>query len=202
MKRFLFLFCGAGLLIIAGGRFFVLLGDYALMQENFRSTAQVQFADNTPLPQLSDCLSATVLSSLVKTPKFVEQLMSEKFHVAKLTEAEAIQWIQRCTKIEHDATRRLVLLTYQGDVPENTIFVANGLARALDEKNSPAATVLQSPAALGFNPPLTAFFKSSQSLVPLLVTLAGAVIFFLGWRMPSTPLVNNSTTPAVVEAKY
>ena len=201
MKRFLFLVCGGALILIAGGRFLVLLGEFALMPENFRATAQVQFADNTPLPQLSDCLSATVLSSLVKTPKFVEQLMSEKFHTARLTEAEAIQWIQRSTIIESDPTHRSILLTYQGDVPENTIFVANGLARALAEKNSPSTTILQAPAALGFHTPLAPFLSSSRVLIPLLATLAGAVIFFLGWRMATT-LINNLPTTVVVPAKY
>ncbi len=201
MKRFLFLVCGAALLLIAGGRFLVLLGGFALMPENFRATAQVQFADNTPLPQLSDCLSATVLSSLVKTPKFVEQLMLEKFHTAKLTEAEAIQWIQRSTIIESDPTHRSILLTFQGDVPENTVFVANGLARALAERNSPSATALPATAALGFHPPLAGFFKSPHVYIPLLVTLAGAMIFFLGWRMATT-LINNLPTTVVVPTKY
>ena len=200
MKRFLFLLCGAALLLIAGGRFLILLGDYALQPDSYRATAKIHFADNTPLPQLSDCLSATVLSSLVKTPKFIEQLMSEKFHTAKLTEAEAIQWIQLYTKIESDPTHRSILLTYQGDVPENTIFVANGLARALAEKNSPSTTVLQAPAALGFHWPLAGFFKSSHVSIPLLATLAGAVIFLLGWRMPTTPSAH-SARPAIA-VKY
>ena len=201
MKRFLFLVCGAALLLIAGGRFFILLGDYALMPEHFRATAQVQFTNNASLPQLSDCLSASVLSSLIKTPKFIEQLMSEELHTSKLTEAEAIQWIQRQTRIELDPMRRSIVLTYFGDVPEKTIFVVNGLACALSENDSPSTTVLPAPAALSFHWPLAPFLCSSHVLIPLLVTLAGAVIFFLGWKMPTT-LARNTGSPMVVEANY
>ncbi len=201
MKRFLFLVCGAALLLIAGGRFFILLGDYALQPDSYRATAQIQFAPGTPLPQSLDRLPANLLSSLAKSPKFVEQLASEKYQTAKLSEAEATQWLQRSTKIEHDPTHHSILLTYYGDVPENTVSVANGLARALAEEHSPAATVLPAAEAQVNHPPLAGFFKSPHVFIPLLATLAGVIVLLFGWRIRQT-LVNNPVAPVVVETKY
>lgn len=201
MRRVLFLVCGAGLLLIAGGRFLILLGDYALQPDSSRATAQIQFTTGFPLPNLSGGLSANLLSSLAKSTKFVEQLASKKHHTAKLTEAEAIQWLQRNTTIQHDPTHHSILLTYHGDVPENTVSVMHILARALAEQNSPAATVLPAAEAQVNHPPLAGFFKSPHVFIPLLATLASVVIFFLGWRMPTTP-VGNSVSPLVVDAKY
>ncbi len=200
MKRVLFLVCGAALILIAGGCFLILLADAALAPKSYRATAQIQFAPDAPLPQLSGGLSANLLSSLAKLPKFVEQLASEKHRTASLTETEAIRWLQDFTTITQDPASRAVLLTYYGYDSDNTASVANVLARAWVKENSPMATILPASAQTA-HPPLAGFFKSPHVFIPLLATLAGAVIFWLGWRMPST-LVNNPVTNLVVEGKY
>lgn len=84
-----------GLLLLAGGRFLILLADAALAPKSYRATAQIQFAPDMPFPQPSDELSSDLLSALAKSPKFIAQLASEKHHTASLTEAEAIRWLQK-----------------------------------------------------------------------------------------------------------
>ena len=200
MKRFLFLVCGVGLILIAGGRLLVILADTALAPDTYRATARIELHANTSVPQNSLELSGKILSTLATPPKFVEQLASEKHHTANLTEAEAIRWLQKFTVIIQDPASRAVLLTYYGYDSDNTASVANVLARAWVEKNSPAAKIVPASAQVA-HAPLAGFFKSPQVVILLLATLAGAVVFWLGWRMP-TPHVSNPVAPLVIEAKY
>jgi hypothetical protein len=202
MKRFLFLVCGAALLLIAGGRFLIILADAALAPDSYRATVRIQLSENTSLPQNALELSGKILSTLGGSPKFVEQLTSEKLHGPRLNEKEAAQWLQKFTAIKQSPGSRDVLLTYYGYDLENTSSVANALARAWVEDNSISATIFPTAAQVNSAPILaiTGFFRSSHVYIPLLLALAGAVIFFLGWRMPSSP-ASTESIPAI-SAKY
>jgi hypothetical protein len=199
MKRFLFLVCGAALLLIAGGRFLMILADTALAPDTYRATARIQLSDNTSLPQSSLELSGKILSTLATSPKFVEQLTSERIPSTRLNEREAAQWLQKFTTIKQSPGSRDVLLTYYGNDLDNTTSVASVLARVWVEENNLRATIF--PAAVQVNTPsILGFFGHPHVSIPLFATLVGAVIFFLGWRMSTTP-DNHPTTPAIA-AKY
>ena len=202
MKRFLFLVCGAALLLIAGGRFLMILADAALAPDTYRATARIQLSEDISLAQKSLELSGKILSTLGGSPKFVEQLTSAKPHGPRLNEKEAAQWLQKFTTIKQAPGSRDVLLTYYGYDLENTASVANVLARAWVEDNSVSATIF--PAASQVNRAqilaITGFFRSPHVYIPLLLAFAGAVILFLGWRMPST-LTDHSPGPAIA-VKY
>lgn len=202
MKRFLFLLCGAALLLIAGGRFLMILADAALAPDTYRATVRIQLTDNTSLPQNSLKLSDKIFSTLGGSPKFVEQLTSVKPHGPRLNEKETAQWLQKFTTIKQAPGSRDVLLTYYGYDLENTSSVANVLARAWVEDNSISATIF--PAATQVNRApiiaITGFIRSPHVYIPLLLAFAGVVIFLLGWRMPTTP--DNHAVTHAIAVKY
>lgn len=200
MKRFLFLICGAALLIIAGGRFLIHAGELVLSPDPFRATVQIHFPTDAHLPLQETGLTAKLLTPLAQSKKFVEQLKSEKHPVEISTEAEVVKALQTFSAIERDPSRNIVLLSYSGYDSDNAMSIASTLAHCWVEEYSLQATIL--PATIqkirhGYIP----FLRSPIVLIPLLTSIAGAVLFFLGWRMPPSP-VNESTSHTVITVKY
>lgn len=177
----------------------MILADTALAPDTYRATARIQLNENTSLPQNSLELSGKILTTLGGSPKFVEQLTSKKLHGPRHNGKEAAQWLQKFTTIKQAPGRRDVLLTYYGYDLENTSSMANVLARAWVEDNSVSSTIFPAAAQVNRAPTftITGFFRAPHVHIPLLLSIAGAVVFFLGWRMQTT-LINAPSKPALV----
>ena len=201
MKRFLFLICGAALLLIAGARFLILAGERALSPNPFCATVQIQFPHAASLPPQEFGLTDKLLTPLAQSKPFVKQLGAGKFYpVATSSQAEVIRSLQTLSAIRRVPGQNSVQLTFGSYDAENALSIASILARRWLEEYALQATIL--PATLTeIRGGYLNFLRSPIVLIPLLASIAGAILIFFGWRMATTHNTS-STSPALITAKY
>lgn len=197
MKRFLFLSCGAALVILAGWRYVIILADVALSSNKFFATARIQFSANTPLPEVADGFSSKNIVSLTTSAHFRELLRGTTEFGMALSQREAVEQIEKFTTLKTDTANRQMLVTTYGSNAESVTDVAYALARTWLEQNAPGEMVLPVQPAKVVRPSVWAYIR----VVPFLLMVCGGVIFLIGWRMPRTAFTQTAPI-TVIAAKY
>jgi hypothetical protein len=205
MKRFLFMFCGAALAIIAGGRVLILLADIVTSPNSYSATAHIQLSQGTPLLDFTGGFSTKDIDSITGSEHFRKLLSGMTSDEMRLNQREAVELIEKVATLKTDTANRQVLVSVVGSNPENVTAVAQVLGRTWLAQNITDATMLPVQPATVLRPyrlpSAWSVFKSPHLYIPILLAIAGGVFFNIGWWLPRTE-VSSSTTAVVLAPKY
>jgi ABC-type multidrug transport system fused ATPase/permease subunit len=201
MKRFLFLFFGTALAIIAGGRFFILLADHALSPNRLQTTSTIQFAAESSFDLKNESLSSAHVLKFIESERFRRPLSEALNLDATPNGKDARELFEQNVVVQTDLANRKITLTCYGWNAEGLISMAGTLATAWSQASGSQPLVQLPVSATKLPKQYLPLLTKLYVMMPFALSVSGVLLFSIGWRMPRV-VFDPPPRAVVIASKY